>query len=112
MKKMLVSLFTLVALAIGTQASFAACPCHVSHPCLAPVIAPCAPACPCQAAPCPACPISSCDPCCDSCNNCCDNCCDSCCDSCCGCRKKCSWWKFWENKNCCCKCKKSCDCCD
>ncbi|HNW26690.1 MAG TPA: hypothetical protein PLG15_03965 [Candidatus Gastranaerophilaceae bacterium] len=106
MKKMLVSLFAIVALAIGSQTTFAACPC--SNPCPAcPVIAPCCS----TAMPCPACPVldpcscghqSCCNSCCDSCNSCCDNCC----------KKKCRWWKFWENKNCCYKCNSCCDCCD
>lgn len=45
MKKTLVALFTLVALSIGIQASFAACPCSTPYnPCYA---APCTPCCDC-----------------------------------------------------------------
>lgn len=109
MKKSLVALFTMVALAFGANSSFAACPCsnpcpcHIKAPCACPVAIPCCP----QAMPCPAAPC--CDSCCDKCDNCCDNNCD------CGCKKKCRWWKFWENKNCCtkCDCCNKCDsCCD
>lgn len=112
MKKAFLTLGTLLVLAFGAQATFAACPCQLSLPC-APsytIIKPC-----CQeAAPCPACPVA--DPCsCQKCNSCCDNCCDNC--HCC--REKCRWWKFWQNKcccdkcdNCCDKCNKCNDCCD
>lgn len=105
MKKMLVLLGLLTTMFIGSQ-SFAACPCSGAFTTYSYI-----PACPChqvvkpccqEALPCPACPVA---------NSCCDSC-NSCCDSCgCGCRKKCSWWKFWENKDCCYKCNK-CDCCD
>lgn len=56
MKKTLVGLFTLAALSIGIQASFAACPC---------------------AAPCNSCMQSM------PCNPCCDPCAKFCCDPCC-----------------------------
>lgn len=112
MKKMLVALGILTTMLISTQNSFAACPCEnpcpapcaVANPCPCPVATPC----PCPlAAPCPcvspACPIAT--PCCP------DTCCDSCCDPC-GCKEKCRWWKFWQNKNCCEKCNKCDRCCD
>lgn len=123
MKKTLVTLFTLVAMSIGVQASFAApCPCSQAiGPC-------CHPVCPAAACPCPACPVAQpcCDPCAAPCPACpCQSSCGSCCnnynnfsDNCgCGCcRKKCSWWKFWENKNCCDRCDNcnscGCDCCN
>lgn len=77
MKKTLVSLFTLIALAIGIQASFAACPCQTCpDPC------PCAKPCDPCAAPCNPC-ATPCDPCnkCDCgcpCKSCCDcNCCEN-----------------------------------
>lgn len=113
MKKTLISLFTLAALAVGIQASEAACcsyqssfysyPNVISSPCAACPVTSCPCATPC-CNPCPACPCQN------SCNSCCNNgyngyynnygynnnCgCNNCC------RKKCSWWKFWENKNCC-----------
>ena len=90
MKKTLVALFTLVAFAIGTQVTQAACPC--TNPCPAP----CATSCdPCAAAP--ACtPQPCCCPC-DGCNNC--------------CKKKCTWWKIFEDKTCCYKCNNECDSC-
>ena len=102
MKKTLLMLGALCLLAIGTP-SFAACPC--ADPCC-PVIAPCAPACPVVSpcvtpAPCYAQPTGfacPCNPCYDNCNRCND-----------GCREKCSWWKFWQNKNCCDKCDNCCD---
>lgn len=87
MKKTLVGLFALVALAIGIQVTQAACPCQ--NPCPAPCTqseatcpAPCETACP--AAPC------NCNP----------------CDT--GCRKKCTWWKIFEDKTCCDKCNNQC----
>lgn len=113
MKKTLIALFTMVALAFGAQVSQAACPCHSVAPCCPTVkMLPCpcpaavAPCCP-IAAPCPACPIKQ--PCCH--NNSCNDCdCGCGCNNCC--KEKCSWWKFWQNKNCCYKCNKCCDCCD
>lgn len=81
MKKTLVALFTLVALSIGIQASFAACcPCEPCNPC------PAAPCCD----PCPA-PLESCmvkQP-----------------------KCKCTWWKIFEDKSCCYKCNNECDTC-
>lgn len=124
MKKTLVLLGLLTTMFIGTQ-SFAACPCQRAYS--SPMVAPCcqtalpccpAKACPapcCQTAmPCPACPIAA--PCCNSCNSC-NSCCNNNCGCGCGCnnccRKKCSWWKFWENKCCCDKCDSCCDdCCN
>lgn len=50
MKRTLVALFTLIALSIGIQASFAACPCKPCDPC---------------AKPCPACPCDCTVPCCE-----------------------------------------------
>lgn len=86
MKKTLLALFTLVALAISIQASQAACPC--SNPCPAPCD-------PCAAAP--ACtPQACCSPSC-GCNSC--------------CKKKCTWWKIFEDKTCCYKCNNECDSC-
>lgn len=100
MKKTLVTLFTLVALTIGASASQAACPCSKciapSCGCACPVAQPCCP----KQSCCPACPVAQ--PCCNSYNSC-NSCCNDNCGCGCGCRKKCSWWKFWENKNCCCK---------
>lgn len=107
MKKMLVALFTLVALSIGAQ-SFAACPCGCSSsycysgsygnnnlsgynnmvsPCGCPIAQPCCPAAPCcpVAKPCctPACPCPA-APCCDPCVKPCPcpaaPCCNDCCD--------------------------------
>ena len=94
MKKTLVALFTLVALSIGIQASFAACPC--SSPCNS-----CSQAAPCVT-PCDPCPATPCD---------------------CGCpappetclvkqpKCKCTWWKIFEDKSACYKCNNECDTC-
>lgn len=103
MKKTLVALGTLLVLMIGTQSTFAACPC--SNPCPCNLAAPCAAPCPCQKVVpcCPACPIASPCPACP-----CD--CGCGCNNCC--REKCSWWKFWQNKNCCYKCNDCCDKCN
>lgn len=110
MKKTLVGLFTLVALAIGIQASFAACPCsspcNTCSPCAAPcnTCSPCATPCatPCNTCAQPCCPAASCD---------------------CGCptpcetcmvkqpKCKCTWWKIFEDKTCCYKCNNECDTC-
>lgn len=103
MKKTLVGLFTLVALAIGIQASFAACPCA----------APCN-SCQ-QAAPCNTC----CDPCAKPCDSCCPaapcapKCgCPCCCDDgCCAPKCKCTWWKIFEDKTKCYKCNNECCSC-
>lgn len=93
MKKTLVTLGTLLALAFGVQ-TFAACPCADPCPCPAcPVAAPCCR----EVLPCPACPIN--DPCPSNCANPCA--CDNYSH-----KEKCSWWKFWQNKNCCYKCDK------
>ncbi|MFA7658834.1 MAG: hypothetical protein WCY19_05315 [Candidatus Gastranaerophilaceae bacterium] len=93
MKKTLVALFTLVALAIGIQMTFAACPC--TNPCPSPCAAapcnPCATPAPCQT-------YDSCD------NNCCDN--GNCRPKC-----KCTWWKIFEDKTCCYKCNNECNSC-
>lgn len=111
MKKILVLLGIVSTMFIGTQ-SFAACHyaspsscpaapcCKQIQPCCpaCPVVSPCVKSCnPCGCASGYACPISSCNSCCNSCNSC-NNCC----------REKCSWWKFWQNKNCCYRCD---DCC-
>ena len=53
MKKTLVALFTVVALSIGIQASFAACPCQKADPC------PCAKPCDPCAKPCDPCATSA-----------------------------------------------------
>lgn len=104
MKKTLVALGTLLVLAFGAQ-SFAACPCsHACNSC--PTVAPCCPTISPCATPCPACPVAS--PC--SCQPSCGCGCNTGCG--CGCRKKCSWWKFWENKCCCDKCDSCCDDCN
>ena len=103
MKKTLVALFTLVALSIGIQASFAACPCSPScnsfaTPCATPCMTPCNP---CPATPC----VTPCAPSCD-----------------CGCpapeaclvqkpKCKCTWWKIFEDKSECYKCNNECDNC-
>ena len=92
MKKTLVALFTLVALAVGIQVTQAACPC--ANPC--PCAAPCA-------APCPAAPACA-TPCCNSCCDCCDN--GACRPKC-----KCTWWKIFEDKTCCYKCNNECNSC-
>ena len=98
MKKTLVGLFTLVALAVGIQMTQAACPC--ANPCPScPVATPCSPACP-VATPC-TCP--TCDSC-AACNSCCDN--GACRPKC-----KCTWWKIFEDKTCCYKCNNECDSC-
>lgn len=57
MKRTLVSLFTLIALAIGIQTSFAACPCtQPCNPC--PCAKPCNPCdCGCQCEPCNCCEV-------------------------------------------------------
>jgi len=93
MRKTLVGLFTLVALAVGIQVTHAACPC--ADPCPCPVVAPCqtpcAPACD---TCCPAAPVSS-DPC-------------ACVKGPC---KKCTWWKIFEDKTCCYKTNAECDSC-
>ena len=86
MKKTLVSLFTLVALAVSIQvASAGPCP-DPCNPCAQQ--APCACPCPCPAAP-------ACDPCC--------NIPDPQC--------KCTWWKIFENKCCCYKSNNDCNSC-
>lgn len=96
MKKTLVALFTLVAIAAGIQISQAACPC--SNPCpVAPCVQPCAQPCDPCVTPAPCCPAANCDPCCDNCNT--------------GCKKKCTWWKIFENKCCCTKCNNDCNSC-
>lgn len=107
MKKTLVGLFTLVALAIGIQASFAACPC--AKPCDS-----CCPAAPC-AAPCNTCsPCAQpcCDPCCPA-APCASKCgCPCCCDDgACTPKCKCTWWKIFEDKTCCYKCNNECSSC-
>lgn len=107
MKKMLVGLFVLAALAVGVQVTQAACPC--SSPCA--VSQPCDP---CAAAPCTPCCRKKCTwwkifenkCCCDK-----PNCeCQGC-----GTCKRCYWWKFWEDR-CCVKpgpdCCPKCNCCD
>lgn len=90
MKKTLVALFTLVALAVSIQVSQAACPCD-----------------PCAAAPCNTC-CNPCDPgicapkckctwwkifedktCCYKCNNECDSCLSA---------KRAHWYKFWTDR--------------
>lgn len=99
MKKTLVALFTLVALSIGVQ-SFAACPCE--NPCPCPVAQPC---CPVVQPCCPAAPVAEpCCPCQPSCNCCGDDCGTAC-------KKKCSWWKIFEDKCCCVKCNSGCPGC-
>lgn len=95
MKKTLVALFTLVALAIGIQASHAACPC--ATPC-DPCMKQCDPCCP--AAPC-ATPTPSCK---CGCPCCCDN--GTCRPKC-----KCTWWKIFEDKTECYKCNNACPTC-
>lgn len=87
MKRTLVALFTVVAMAVGIQASQAACPC--TNPC------PCAPACS------PACPVATCDPC--------DNPLETCMVKQPKC--KCTWWKIFEDKTCCYKCNNECNTC-
>ncbi len=103
MKKTLVALFTLVALAVGIQVTQAACPC--AQPCAQPCATPCnpcvAPCNPCATA-CP-CPAAPCDPC--KCG------CPSCDDGTCRPKCKCTWWKIFEDKTCCYKCNNECDSC-
>lgn len=92
---MLVTLFSLVALAGGTQLAFAACPCNPCpcDPCAKcdPCCDPCAKCDPCDPCakcdpcdPCAKCDpcdkCAKCDPCCDPCNKCCDTC-DPCCET-------------------------------
>lgn len=109
MKKTLVGLFTLVALAIGIQASFAACPCSSScNSCS-------------QAAPCNTCNQCA-TPCatpCNTCNQCAQPCCPAASCDCTPCETcmvkqpkcKCTWWKIFEDKTCCYKCNNECDTC-
>lgn len=100
MKKTLVGLFTLVALAVGIQVTQAACCPTTTCP------SPCDP---CAAAPCNPCgaaPASV--PCCEM---------GLTPGSCCGCecgpcsKKKCTWWKIFEDKTCCYKCNNECSSC-
>lgn len=112
MKKTLVGLFTLVALAIGIQASFAACPC--AKPCdsccpAAPCATPCATPCcdPCAQSCCPASPCSKSD-CGCKCGCGCPCCCD---DGACAPKCKCTWWKIFEDKTKCYKCNNECCSC-
>lgn len=108
MKKTLVGLFTLAALALGIQVTQAACPC--SNPCpvvapCCPTVAPCQPACPVVAPCCPAAPVTNCD---CGCNSCCAP------DTVCAVKQprcKCTWWKIFEDKTCCYKCNNECDTC-
>lgn len=118
MKKMLIALGILTTMFIGSQ-SFAACGCCNTHSYIYPAATPC----PCQSIVQPCCPVATACPCaqptgfacpCDTNNNygynynnnnncgCNNN------NNCC-CREKCSWWKFWQNKNCCDKCDSCCD---
>jgi len=109
MKKTLVALGILTTLLIGTQSSFAACPCRQTA-CPCPIAAPCATPCACPVVS-PACPCTA-APCCSSfatgyaapcgCNSCSNN----------RCKEKCSWWKIFQNKNCCTKCNKCDDNCN
>lgn len=94
MKKTLVAVFTLVALAIGIKASFAACPCN---PCPQPCN-PCAQSCD---------PCAKPEPCCCPAAPCCENCDPGVCRPKC----KCTWWKIFEDKTCCYKCNNECDSC-
>lgn len=94
MKKTLLGLFTLVALALSIQVSQAACSCNS---CATPCCTPCA------AAPCTTAPSCGC-----GCNKCSDSCCGACCNAC---KKKCTWWKIFEDKTCCYKCNNECDSC-
>lgn len=91
MKKTLVALFTLVALAIGIQVTQAACPCQDPCPSCTKSCEPCAQSC-CPAAPCDCgCPSEACmvkQP-----------------------KCKCTWWKIFEDKTCCYKCNNECDTC-
>ena len=65
MKKTLVALFTMIALSIGVQASFAACPCQNScDPCVTPCN-PCAKPCDPCAKPCKPCETTMQTPCCE-----------------------------------------------
>lgn len=97
MKKTLVGLFALAAMAFSIQIAQAACPCQ--DPCPCPVVAP---ACPCPVvAPCPACP---CD-CCDKCD------CGPCDAGACRPKCECTWWKIFEDKTCCYKCNNECNSC-
>ena len=99
MRKTLVALFTLVALAVGIQVTQAACPCTNPCPVVAPCQTPCAPACdvPC----CPAAPVADCCPAAPT-----DPC--ACIKGPC---KKCTWWKIFEDKCCCYKTNADCDNC-
>lgn len=102
MKKTLVALFTLVALAVGVQVTQAACPCQ--DPCpscgsAAPCNAPCATPCPCPTAT-PCCPTT-----------CCPACCPTCDSGICRPKCKCTWWKIFEDKTCCYKCNNECNSC-
>lgn len=101
MKKTLVGLFTLVALAIGIQASFAACPC--AKPCDS-----CCPASPCATTCDPCCPASPCAAATPSCGCGCPCCCDT---GACRPKCKCTWWKIFEDKTCCYKCNNECSSC-
>jgi hypothetical protein len=87
MKKTLVVLFTLVALAVGVQVSQAACPCSAPcDPCPQPSCCPAAPCDSCSTAPAEACMVKQ--------------------PKC-----KCTWWKIFEDKTCCYKCNNECDSC-
>ena len=107
MKKTLVGLFTLAALAVGIQVAQAACPCTSSCP-TPMVTCPCSPACPvADACPCPAAPCATACPCATNCD-----CCNGCCDpGACRPKCKCTWWKIFEDKTCCYKCNNECDSC-
>ena len=91
MKKTLVGLFTLVALAIGIQASFATCPCS------APSASYATPCNPCPATPC----VTPCDP------------CPAPPEACLVQQPKCkcTWWKIFEDKTKCYKYNNECDTC-
>ncbi len=90
MKKTLVALFTLVALAVGIQIASAACPCENTCP------APCAS-----------------NPCCPAAEACPTPCCPSTCETCMVKKPKCkcTWWKIFEDKTCCYKCNNDCNAC-
>lgn len=115
MKRVILLFGVVTAMFVFTQASFAACPC----PSDCDIAAPCGTACPVATCPCD----NSCDCGCAQApkkkctwwkifeDKCCCSRCNDCYDGCVA--KRCNWWKFWEDRRCVKTNAKKCDCgCD